>query len=762
MNQLILNNSNPSKLYVGEGQGTFSFLSGQRVFPAVEGSVTFNGNALPVDTTLPAEDQSTNLSVVFSYDTRNNLTVVLQKQNNSDVWEDVETVSVTDTRFSGWDSIAATVDVSQSVPYVPSNVYRFKFTETVLGTEVITLSSLMIVRREPELVLTISPSGDQTVKPGEQLTLTPNFSVQGITLETLANLSQPTFYWKVRKGDNTDDTDLISSLNDSDYSIDSSTNALTITGNLSKAKKEFVLAATIVDSNGGTERLLTKEVAFTVTATDTVGGYRMAFERVGLTYPIIDYFKRQHPMFYTEFAEQEFIKQNGDGGYISRLRLQELSNGNFRASYVVRNPKRNERVIYASHNATIIDNPSAAFVIKEINPSTDAVTDVYFRHDMWDQRQPYRHNGMLYLNYVTDDELTALAYGVGNYRSAGSTGGWGQYFIEDNFRSSSPTKYYFNSETQSSNLINFYSYPEVTKVIKAGNPSRIYAFLEHNVTVGSRCQIIRTEAVAPSTSEVCFITGDYSQGRGVCKISDDFNWVLATRWHRHGGSDSFFFLRMVKTNFLTGTPENMTNNHIRTDGLPEPDKWRTPYRDTVALSGDGSTVAIAAHLHGSEADTGGKVLFYNHDLSGNLSYSSSLDFPLAGNGPKRVHLSYDGTFALVTTDGYSPNYGAQKVILYQRSSSTSSDWVELETPQGLDAEGRRHIMYYTGRTRNVYARESEDTGVAISETGKGMVTQESVYWFPAYKQNGEPLRQPGFYKAASGAQRIKLHLKPST
>ena len=118
MNQLIVNNSNPSKLYVGEGEGASAFLSGQIVFPAVSGSVTFAGNALPVDTSLSSDDASVNLSVVFSYDTRNSLAVVLQKQNSSGVMEDVETVSVTDTRFSGWDSINASVSVSQNLSLI--------------------------------------------------------------------------------------------------------------------------------------------------------------------------------------------------------------------------------------------------------------------------------------------------------------------------------------------------------------------------------------------------------------------------------------------------------------------------------------------------------------------------------------------------------------------------------------------------------------------------------------------------------------------
>lgn len=756
MNQLIVNNSNPSKLYIGQGESASAFLSGQAVFPSVSGSVTFAGNAIPADQDLSADETSVNLSVVFSYDTRNSLAVVLQKEDSSSVMQDVGTVSVTDTRFSGWDSINAAVNVSQDVPANETpNTYRFKFTETVDGTDVTTLSSLMIVRREPELTVTLSPSGDQTIQPGEDITLTPTLTVVGIPASSLSSVN---WRWTVRKGENTYASDLVTDLNDPDYTVDSGTGALTITGNLSKARKNFTLVANVSDeSQGASGKLYTAHVYVSVTASDTVGGYKMVWERVGVPFPITERHKQQHPLFYGEFAEPEFLKENGDGGLLRDLRMKELSNGNFRMSYFVQNPKRDEPVKFTSFNTSLIENPSAAFFITEITPSGSVVSKNLVRHDMWTQAS---HSTINMVSYVIDDEATALCYGSGRYRlSDYGGGGYGQYFIEDQFLSgsSSNPKWTFNAQTQSSSQ-SYYSYPRATRLIKAGSPSRIYVFLEHNKFTGGS-QIIRTET-APLTSEVCNIN-PYGTGKGIHKVSDDLNWVVASKFNKFGSETSFLNFRMVKTNFLTGALENGPDNHILTDGLPGPDE--VPFFQTE-LSGDGKSVAIGVTCLPSTG-IGGKVLFYSHDLAGNLSYSSSIEFPIPGNGQRDVKLSYDGTLVLISLNGYHPNYGAFKIKLYQRSSSTSSDWVELETPQGLDLEGRRHIMSFsTANSRASYAYLSNDFGLALSDTGKGMATQESVYWFPRYKDGhtGEYLFKPGFYKQADNTQRIKIHLKPST
>lgn len=801
MNQLTVNNSNPSKLYVGDREGTSSFLSGQMVFPSVSGSVTFSGSALPIDTTLSADESSVNLSVVFSYDTRNSLAVVLQKQDSSNVMQDVEAVSVTDTRFSGWDSINATVDVSQNVPVDESlSVYQFKFTETVNGTDVTTLSSLMNVRREPELTLTLSPSGDQTVRPGEDITLTPTLTVTGIPS---SSQSTPAFAWEVRKGENTNATDAIGDLNDPDYSVDSSTGALTITGNLSKAKKTFVCRANVFDMRIGTSgRLYAVGTTASVTCSESVGGYLPVSkalqhawpsktngtkgELFGIPLPVSNSTRQKYSEYFDYNEVRLFGLMNYSGGYVRDVQMGEYRTNNqprILLSYLsvgVKIPYNNTRSFRSDEDAVLF----SVFTIARGQPNFPFVGNDVDQYQRLVRHSQYSDAG--FLSAAIDPTKNSAAFGDGRATVTGALagGGWGVIDLEDKFYTSNTTGrvvWRFYSQHQTT-LKHEYQYPKVKKVLRAINPVKVYAFIEHNSIVGS-CQIIASTGEGGddryrrygTTEEVALIRPkfDYANTNANdladnCQnsISNDFNWVLGvwnnTRLYNISQNASFPDMgtgmvqaRMVKTNFdNSNDPVFYPSVDIPLDGLPASRlEWRVVQG---YLSGDGSTAAVILSLN-SRAALGGRVVFYSHDGNGVLTYKSSIEFPLAGHSPVDLSLSDNGQLALLTIQETHPNLGKGRTQLYSRSSASSWVWSEEESPDGVTVEERRLINALPPRSRETIEQGYELRG-AISSNGNAIMTGQDCVLYE-YDDQPDVFGRPQFYAVPVQKHTLFLKLK---
>lgn len=817
MNQFTINNSNPSKLYVGEGEGTSAFLSGQIVFPSVSGSVTFTENATPSDTTLLTDDASVNLRVVFSYDTRNSLVVVLQKQDSSDVMQDVVAASVNDTSFSGWDSKNAVVDVSQNVPTnEASNIYQFKFTETVDGTEFTTLSSLMIVRREPELTLTISPSGDQTIQPGERLTLTPTLTISGLSS---SDYTTPIFDWHLFPYENSDNTARIfmgveehitsGSAQTADYEFDAATKALTIIGDIRNGKKKFRLTVSIqsprIPTSTHKMKYYSATVDFTVEVTDAVGGYlpvNKALQRpwpkartasgskgsyYGISIPIRDSIRQQYSEYFAESPERYYLTQYYDGGVLADVRLVAHGTSNnptILVSYLTINPKItdvDERSFGAGDDRVLFN----VFILSRGNPETQVVgniTDSFFRFV-----RHSRHSDASFLSAVVDPTKLSAAFGDGRY-SVGDTvagGGWGQFDIEDYFyvNNSNKKAWRFRSQYQTS-VKHEYQYPVVTKVLRGNHQGdvKIYAFIEHNSIVGS-CQIIATtgEGKDPrygrygTTEEVALIRPKFNYANtnvndlaDNCQnsISNDFNWVLGvwnnTVLYNISQNESspdmttgMVQARMVRTNFddPNSDPVFYSSVDIPLDGLPANRySWR---RVRSYLSGDGSTAAVILSLSGT-ATSGGRVVFYSHDGNGVLTYKSSIEFPLAGHAPSRLSLSDNGQLALLTVGNNHPNLGKGTIQLYSRPSASSWVWSEQDSPDGVSVKEKQLINALPTRSKEVIEQGFGLRGTLSSNGNAIMTAQDCV--LHEYDDEPDVFGRPQFY--AVPVQRHSLFIKP--
>lgn len=809
MNQLTVNNSNPSKLYVGEGEGTSAFLSGQIVFPSVSGSVTFSGIAQPTDTTLSSDESSVNLSVVFSYDTRNSLAVVLQKEDSSNVMQDVEAVSVTDTRFSGWTSINASVSVSQNVPTnEASNIYQFKFTETVDGTEVTTLSSLMIVRREPELTLTISPSGDQTIRPGEELTLTPTLTISGLSS---SEHTGPVFDWHLFPWENSDNTARIFMGVDehvvsgyaqtADYQFDAATKALTIIGDITNGKKKFRLSVSIqaprIPTSTHRMKYYTATVDFTVEVTEAEGGYLPVTETLqgawphsrskgvlyGIPLPLRDSTRQQYSEYFND-NEVLYFGQDYDGGYIQDVRLGEYRTQNqprILLSYITSHPKLPSyiRTYRADEDVVLF----SVFTIARGSPDSPYVGNVINSYKRLLRHS--QHSDAVFLSAAIDPTKTSAAFGDGRATVTGASGwgGWGVIDIEDYFYTSNATRkvWRFYSQTQTSQKYEF-QHPKVKKVLRdvASDPLKIYAFVEHNWIAGS-CQIIATvgDGVTSNyrgygtTVEVEFIrpknvpTQQGLQGysdRCSNYISDDFNWVFGVWNEAYLYNKSQFWsspdmttgvvqARMVKTNFdNTSDPVFYSSVDIPLDGLPaDRFSWSGV---SGQFSGDGSTAAVILSL-GRSASLGGRVVFYSHDGNGVLTYRSTIVFPVAGHSPVKLSLSNNGQLALLTIRESHPNLGKGRTQLYSRSSASSWVWSEEDSPDGVTVEEKRLVNALPTNSKSSIEQNYDLEGT-LSADGNAIMTAQGCVLYE-YDDEPDVFGRPQFY--APPVQKHTLFLK---